>query len=160
MQAWRGRARVLDHPAAPMKPTTTRQAIDWLQAEPAFAQVGEQSARLAAVQQALQRSLPTVALTVVAFERGQLVVGAAHAAVAAKLRQSEPSLIAALARNGWKVDTIRFKTQWKPDVPVRPRREKGKPGEAAVADISALARRIEHPGLSEALSRLARRHGG
>lgn len=160
MQVSCGRATVWAKPTVPMKPPATRQAIAWLQSEPAFARVGEQSARLAALQQDLRRSQPTMNLTVVAYENGQLVVGAAHAALAAKVRQIEPSLVASLSGRGWKVDSIRFRTQWRPDVPTRPRPEKGSPGSAAVANISALAQQIEHPALSEALRRLASRHGG
>jgi hypothetical protein len=97
---------------------------------------------------------------VVSFERSQLVVGAAHAAVAAKVRQIEPSLLAALQKRGWQVDAIRFKPHWRPPEAPRARPVKEAPGDDAVAQVSALARQIRHTGLSQALSRLARRHGG
>jgi len=143
-----------------MKTPPQQAAIAWLRTEPAFAALGEQSARMAALERDLRSALPGIALTVVSFERSQLVVGAAHAAVAAKVRQIEPSLIAALRQRGWQVDAIRFKPHWRPPAAAIVRPVKAAPGESAVAQVAALARQIRHTGLSEALSRLARRHGG
>jgi hypothetical protein len=143
-----------------MKTPPQKAAIAWLRTEPAFAALGEQAARMAALERDLRSALPGIALTVVSFERSQLVVGAAHAAVAAKVRQIEPSLIAALRQRGWQVDAIRFKPHWRPPAAAIVRPVKAAPGESAVAQVAALARQIRHTGLSEALSRLARRHGG
>jgi hypothetical protein len=143
-----------------MKTPPQKAAIAWLRTEPAFAALGEQAARMAALERDLRSALPGIALTVVSFERSQLVVGAAHAAVAAKVRQIEPSLIAALRQRGWQVDAIRFKPHWRPPAVPIVRPVKAAPGENAVAQVAALALQIRHSGLSEALSRLARRHGG
>jgi hypothetical protein len=144
-----------------MKPRTrSRNAVAWLRTEPGFARLGEQAARLADLQADLARCVPGLALTVVALERDTLVVGAAHAAVAAKIRQSTPTVLAALARQGWKIERIRFKPQWRPGPARPPRRQKDAPGAAAVASIAALAERVEDPKLKEALRRLAARHGG
>ena len=92
-----------------MKPPRSRNALSWLTAEPGFARLGEQASRLAALEADVRRALPGLALTVVAFEHRQLVVGANHAAMAAKVRQIEPTLIAALGRKGWAVEKVRFK---------------------------------------------------
>jgi len=85
------------------KPHAPRQALAWLRNEPGFARLGEQATRLAALQADLARGVPTLPLTVVAFERDTLVLGAAHAAVAAKVRQMEPTILGALARRGWRI---------------------------------------------------------
>jgi hypothetical protein len=143
-----------------MKPLKSRHAVAWLRTEPGFARLGEQASRLASLQQDLTRCMPLLALTVVALERDTLVVGAAHAAVAARVRQLEPTLVAALGRCGWKIDRIRFKPQWRPVAAPPPRTPKASPGPDAIADISALSERIEDPRLKAALRRLATRHGG
>lgn len=142
-----------------MKKSTSRSAIDWLHREPVLARLGEQADRLAALQVALDRLAPGLSLVVIACERDVLVVGAPHAAVAARLRQSTPSLVAALAHEGWRIERIRFKPQWRPSP--QPRRDKQvtPPGAAAVAGLAALAETVEEPRLRAALRRLARRHG-
>jgi hypothetical protein len=143
-----------------MKPLKSRQAIAWLRTEPGFARLGEQAARLAGLQQDLTRCMPALALTVVALERDTLVVGAAHAAVAARVRQLEPTLVASLRRCGWKIDRIRFKPQWRPGAAAPVHAAKTSPGPAAIAGIAALSERIEDPRLKAALRRMADRHGG
>jgi len=141
-----------------MKPTAARHAVRWLEREPGFARLGEQAARLVELQAELTRQAPTLALTVIALERDQLVVGAPHAAVAARLRQMEPSLVAALARRGWRIERIRFKPQWRPVPGPPPRAAKSAPGAAAIAEIRALSERVDDPRLRAALRRLAARH--
>lgn len=143
-----------------MKTSPQRAAIAWLRNEPAFAALGEQAARMAALERDLRSALPGITLTVVSFERSQLVVGAQHAAVAAKVRQIEPSLIASLQKRGWQVDAIRFKPHWRPPAVPSARPVKEAPDAQAVAKVAELAGQVRHTGLSEALSRLARRHGG
>jgi hypothetical protein len=142
----------------PMKPPRSRNALSWLTAEPSFARLGEQAARLAALEADVRRALPGLALTVVAFEHKQLVVGANHAAMAAKVRQVEPTLIAALGRKGWAVDKVRFKPLFRAPVANAPRRDTLPPGADAVAHIADLSQQVEHPGLKDALARLAARH--
>lgn len=142
-----------------MKPfPRSRHAMAWLRSEPVLAALGEQASRLAALQADLDRCAPGLGLTVVALERDALVVGAAHAAVAAKVRQIGPTLVAGLARAGWRIATVRFKPQWRPPVAPPARRPKQPPGADAVADIAALSERIEDPKLKAALRRLAARH--
>ncbi len=137
----------------------SRHAVAWLEAEPGFARLGEQVERLASLQSDLQRCVPGLGLRVVALERDTLVVGAAHAAVAAKVRQLSPTVLAALGRCGWKIDRIRFKPQWRPTGDGVPRRPKEAPSPRAIARIAELADRVEDPGLKAALRRLAARHG-
>jgi len=142
----------------PIKPAASRHAVSWLEREPGFARLGEQAARLAALQAELAREAPAMALTVIALERDTLVVGAPHAAVAARLRQLTPSLVAALARRGWRVERIRFKPQWRPAPLPPPRAAKAAPGPGAVAGIRALSDTVDDPRLRAALRRLAARH--
>ena len=142
-----------------MKPfPRSRNAAAWLRNEPVLAALGEQVSRLAALQVELDRCAPGLGLAVVALERDTLVVGAAHAAVAAKVRQVGPTVLAGLARAGWRIERIRFKPQWRAPAAAPARRPKQPPGERAVADIAALSERVEDPKLKAALRRLAARH--
>lgn len=140
------------------KHAKARPVLSWLSTEPGFARLGEQADRLARLQEDVARALPGMALTVVAFEQGRLVVGAAHAAVAAKVRQVEPTLIAALKRRGWSVDTVKFKPQWRPPPLVRVS-TKETPDAGGVVRVAELSLAVTHPKLREALARMARRHG-
>lgn len=142
------------------RPARSAPALEWLRADPSFAHLGEQTRTLAALQDDVRRSLPGLPLTVVAFQGGRLVVGAAHAAVAAKIRQMEPSLIAALTRAGWVVESVRFKPQWQAPEAGRRRPPKQAPGQSAIASVKALSEQVAHTGLRDALQRLAARHGG
>ncbi len=134
------------------RPASSKHAI------PAFARMGEHAQRLVTLQKVLREILPTLPITVVACEHDVLVVGAAHAAVAAKIRQIEPSLIEALRQRGWPLRQIRFK----PQIPARnltPTREyRPGPTSQAVAALDALAHEVSEPKLQEALRRLSARH--
>lgn len=136
----------------------SRHAVAWLETEPGFARLGEHAARLAALQVDLHACAPGMALAVIALERDVLVVGAAHAAVAAKVRQTTPTIVAALARRGWRIASIRFKPQWRPAVSAPVRAVKSVPDARAVEGIDALAERVDHARLKAALRRLAGRH--
>jgi hypothetical protein len=144
----------------PAAPARARNAEAWLRAEPGFAALREQAARLADLQADLARCVPGLGLVAVALERDLLVVGAAHAAVAAKVRQVEPTIVAALAQRGWAIRRIRFKPQWRPAPGGPARAPKSAPGPGAIAEVAALAERVEDPALKAALRRLAARHGG
>lgn len=144
----------------PHRPPRAAAAHEWLRADPSFAHLGEQTRTLAALQDAVRRCLPGMPLTVVAFQGGRLVVGAAHAAVAAKMRQVEPSLIAALTRSGWVVESVRFKSQWQAPETGPARALKPAPGASAIACVTALSEQVQHTQLRDALRRLAQRHGG
>jgi hypothetical protein len=143
----------------PHKAAKSRHALAWLGTEPGFAQLRERTRRLAALQEDLRRCVPGVALDAMSLENGVLVVGAAQAAVAARIRQVGPSILAELNRRGWKVERIRFKPRLAPSG--GPRREPKQPlGANAVASVAALSESVTDPKLREALRRLARRHGG
>lgn len=146
-------------PEVVLKPfPRSAQALRWLRGEPAFAQVREQAARLAALQQTLREVMPGLDLTVLALDRDTLVVGARHAASAARVRQVGPTLLAALSRAGWRIEQIRFRTRWQPpsDGPRRP--PKATPGPRAIAAIAALSEQVDDPRLRAALARMAARH--
>jgi hypothetical protein len=140
------------------KPARSRHALAWLGTEPGFAQLRERTRRLEALQQELCRCVPGVRLDAVSLENGVLVVGAAQASAAAKIRQFGPSILAELNRCGWKVERIRFKPLMAP-ARAAERQAKVPLSERAAASVAALSESVDDPRLREALRRLARRHG-
>lgn len=145
------------HKAA--RPSKSRHALAWLDAEPGFAQLQERVRRLASLQQDLRDCVPNVALNAVSLDKGVLVVGAAQASAAAKIRQFGPSILGELNRRGWKVEQIRFKPLIARSRGAA-RQPKDRVGVEAVASVAALAESVGDPRLRDALRRLARRHGG
>jgi len=143
--------------ARPFRPVS---ALDWLHSDPSFASVGEQARALESLTALVRGVLAGQPVSVIAYDRDRVVIGAAHAAWAARIRQVEPSLLATLRGAGWAVNSIRFKPLWQAQETPRPRRVKPAPGEQAMAEVSALVPRIDHPGLREALQRFAARHRG
>jgi hypothetical protein len=150
-------APVDDRPTMPPRKPPSRHALTWLGADPAFARAGEHAARLATLQEAVTRCLPDVPVAVVALERDTLVLGAAHAAVAARLRQQAPTVLAALAREGWAIGRLKVRPRWRP-TPTRPTRApRPGPGAAAALGLRSLAEGVADPRLAGALQRLSRR---
>jgi hypothetical protein len=135
----------------------SRHALAWLRSEPGFAPLGEQARRLSALQDDLQLCAPTLRLSVISLVGGSLSVSAEHPAMAAKLRQTAPTLVAAMTHRGWKISRIRFKPQiGRAPPPVRP--PKAPPGDKAVAMVAAAADTIHDPALRAAMKKFAARH--
>jgi hypothetical protein len=132
--------------------------MTWLESEPQFARLEAHAQRLTALQASLREAAPSLPLMVVAYEREVLVVGAAHAAIAAKIRQIEPTLVRALRQRGWPLRQIRIKPQFQAPPPTRTREIRPGPNAAAVAALGALAGQVSDPLLQSALRRLAARH--
>jgi hypothetical protein len=138
-------------------PRHPRHALSWLGGEPGFAQLRERVRRLGDLQQALDRSVPGTALSAISLEDGVLVVSAAQASAAAKVRQFGPSLVAELVRLGWRVERVRFKPRM--GAPAAMRRTPKEPlAASAAASVAALAETVSDPALRQALERMAARH--
>jgi hypothetical protein len=146
--------RVMKPSSSPRHP---RHALSWLGGEPGFAQLRERVRRLGDLQQALERCVPGTALKAIALEDGVLVVSAAQASAAAKVRQFGPSLVAELVRLGWRVERVRFKPRMVAPAAVR-RTPKAPIAASAAASVAALAETVTDPALRQALERMAARH--
>jgi hypothetical protein len=136
-----------------------RHALAWLGGEAGFAELRDRVRRLEDLQRCLVRCVPGVSLTALSLEDGVLVVAAAQAAAAAKVRQFGPSLLAELNREGWRVERVRFKPRLPGGTGAR-RVPKPPLAPGSVATVAALADTVADPKLRDALRRLARRHGG
>ncbi|EAY69816.1 hypothetical protein BDAG_02585 [Burkholderia dolosa AU0158] len=89
---------------------------------------------------------------------GTLTLFAAHNALAARLRQVEPRLLADLQKRGWPVATLRVRVRPK-DAPEPPRVKQARMTSAGAAALRELADHLEPSPLQAALARMAARHG-
>ena len=94
-----------------MSGAATRLAQDWLADSSTFRQAAAQVDTLLRIQRALADARPDLPLTVVAIQGDTLVVATPSAALAAKCRQSEPSLRTSLQETWPQVNRIRFRPQ-------------------------------------------------
>jgi len=141
-----------------MHARSSRPAQDWLSRDPAFRQLARQVDDLVALQRALHKASGGAPLTVSGLADGTLTVVVPGAAWASRLRQIEPSLVAALAREGMRVQRlkIRPRRQAEPAAP-RPAPKKPPPAEALAA-LAALGAAADAPALQQALARMLARH--
>jgi hypothetical protein len=133
--------------------------MDWLSRDPTLSTLADQARRLMALQQEVDAGLAPLRVRVISLDQGRLLVGAAHAAVAARLRQREPSLVRHLLARGWPVNTVQFRPPRAESVAPTPTRPpKPAPLPAAIAACRDIAAGTRHPELARALTRFARRH--
>jgi len=117
--------------------------------------------RLSALEKDLQQIQPQLALTPLKLANQILVVTAGSPAVAARLRQFEPSLIEGLRARGWLVGRIRFRPIAVHDVPKPPSVRIKQPVSPAVLEgLETLDRTDMNLELQAALSTFVRRQKG
>lgn len=94
------------------------------------------------------------------YRAGTLVVAADNAAVAAKLKQLAPSLLASLQRSEVEITAIRIEVQVSGAAHERPRKSNKTVLSAdAIKKFDELAKSVPDGGLKSALGNLVRRHG-
>lgn len=140
-----------------MKPLPAQPVIDWLSRQPGFQDLASHTRHLASLQADVDRCAPLKGLTVNSLEADVLVLSTRNAAMASKLRQFEPSLLAGLTRSGWKVSRIRIRPQPQraadDPVPVVPRPKETVPLQALQA-LDTLREGTEEGQLKRALTNL------
>lgn len=133
-----------------------QSAADWLGIDPEVHNLTLRVGRLIELQAMLTASHPGGGVQVLSLEGGTLAVAAANAAEAAKLRQREPSLVAALRRRGAAVERLRIRTQRNldpnPSALRGPARSPIPP--AALAELGQLGAQLSPGALQQALDRL------
>ncbi len=130
-----------------------------LQAATGLRDFAREAQRLAELTEIASRVLPDAirpAVTAGRLREGVLFLLAENAAVAAKLRQFAPRLLASYRRSGWQVTEIRVAVQ------VSGNEARAKPPSPQLSagtakELSKLAARVNDPGLQAALQRLAGR---
>lgn len=92
----------------------------------------------------------------------ELTLLAANSAVAARLRQSLPSLLETLQRQGWGLASIKIKIQpngQSGDVAAAPREKQAKLGENGLGSFAGLSQTLPDSPLRDAVAALVARHG-
>jgi hypothetical protein len=124
--------------------------------------LSRQARRLAAVQQILLDTLPPAlarGTRVKNCQAGLLRLVADHAAVAAKLKQLAPRLLAHARKSGIEVTGIRVEVQViVPQAKPSDKSHTRGPQREAINRIQQLADRLDETPLKEALTRFAQRH--
>lgn len=141
-------------------PAPARQASHWLDDDDTYRAVRDAARRLLAIQRDLDALAPSLRLRILAWRGDELWVDAPNAAMAARLRQTEPSLREGLLGKGWQVSRIRYRSQ--PGQAVAPpAAEPRRIPSAGLEALAALRDTIapDHP-MQRALTELLRHHGG
>lgn len=139
-------------------------AVDFLGANEKMASLLPAVARIAALQKDCAAILPEsyTACEVLQFEAGNLVLAVPSAALAAKLKQTLPSLRESLLKRGWQVNAIKLKVQVGRPVPqTRPPKQIALP-QIAIESLQTLEQSLEkkphNDALRRALQAMVRRH--
>lgn len=88
-----------------------QSAADWLGQDPEVRELALRVGRLVELQAMVSACCPGLALEVLSLDEGTLALAAANASEASRLRQLEPSLVAALRRRGAAVERLRIRTR-------------------------------------------------
>lgn len=111
-----GRAPGISSPPASVtgrmsRPVRTLSAFDWLNRQPGAQDLAAQARRLGELQRDLDACAPVRGLLVTSLDGDLLVLTSTSAALAAKLRQFEPTLVARLNQRGWRVSRVRVRAR-------------------------------------------------
>jgi len=140
-------------------PAPARPAQSWLENDASFRDLTRQIDGLLALQKALQKAVPKAPVTVAGLADGTLTVVVPGAAWATRLRQIEPTLVAALAREGLRVERLKIRPRREAAAPPRHAAPKPPVPADALAALDALSREVGPSPLQQALAGLLSRHG-
>jgi hypothetical protein len=98
---------------------TSIEVTDFLRRNDKMAGLLPAAMRMASLQSDCAKALPPMFSNcdVLSFEAAHLVLATPSSAVAAKLKQQVPKLLAALQKSGWQVDDIKLKVQVTRSIP-------------------------------------------
>lgn len=131
---------------------------NYLKASPELAAVTQHAERLIALQHLLEAVAPPALARqcrVANFKQGKLVIHAANAFIAAKLRQMLPSLSDEFSNRGWEITAIQVAVQDQEAAPRPDAQAPSPPSPAARAGLAEFARSAE-PRLRDAVEHLLR----
>lgn len=148
----------------PKQRPDAREAMDFLQTHDQVGALLPTASRLAQLQSACEKLQPVAfaACRVVNMNNGQLQVAVPNAALATRLRQQLPRLLAGLREKGWPVEDIRLKVQVMPErLPAPPAPAKRPLPGSALQCFAALENSLDtdprNEGLRNALRTLLQR---
>lgn len=146
--------------------TTAFGATDFLRANDRMAALLPTAMRMASLQKDCAAALPAMfaACDVLSFQDGALVLAVPTSAVAAKLKQQAPKLLATLVKRGWQVETVKLKVQVTRAMPPAVQMRVLELPDTAVTAFEALSEALpdnaQNAGLIAALKSMAARRRG
>jgi hypothetical protein len=131
-----------------------RAAADWLGEDQAFARLHHDAQRLSAIHAALSRATGGLDIRPVRLDEGTLCVTVTGPAMAARLRQVEPSTVSALRQDGWAVAKLRIRARPAAQPPAPPPTPRQPIPPAVRQALATLAERVSDAQLQAGLRAL------
>lgn len=138
-------------------------ALQWAEQGSQTGSVVLAAQRLIALQTVIERALPRAMQTgfaVAGISANELTILANNAALAAKLRQMQPSIVKEAELAGWKIDSLKIKVATRPNTPpVTKYAKQARPLDQTDLDhFEALSENLDAGPLADAVRRLLSRH--
>ncbi|MCD8504821.1 MAG: DUF721 domain-containing protein [Burkholderiaceae bacterium] len=146
-----------------MAKAVASHALEWAEHGQNSGAVLLTAQRLLALQQAISKQLPAVmrqGFAVAQVKGTELTLIADHAALAAKLRQLQPTLLRSVQAAGWNADSLKIKVATRPNIPP----SASNPKQARPLDMAdlnhfeSLRSQVQAGPLADAITRLLAHH--
>jgi len=134
--------------------STPPSALQWLGEDDAFQRLQHDARRLMALQATLAQVTGGLDIRAVRLDGRTLCVTVTGPAMAARLRQFEPLVIATLRQQGWAIDKLRSRSRTPEPVADAPA-ARPRPPAAAAAALQLLAQQLEASPLKLGVLKLA-----
>lgn len=146
-----------------MAKSLASHALEWAEREQSSSTVLLTAQRLLALQKAISQQLPAAmrnGFAVAQVKGTELTLIADHAALAAKLRQLQPTLLKSVQTAGWNADVLKIKVATRPNAPPSATNHKlAKPlDESDLRHFDFLRGQLEAGPLADAVTRLLAHH--
>lgn len=145
-----------------VKPTASH-ALQWAEQGQTTGTVLLTAHRLLALQDIIGKQLPASmrqGFAVAQVKGNELTLIADHAALAAKLRQLQTTLLKHIQQSGWNAETLKIKVASRPNAPLStPTVKQARPLDAAdLTHFKALRQQLDGGPLADAVERLLAHH--
>jgi hypothetical protein len=143
---------------SPNAHSTIKHAHQLLALEQDWQQAAANAVSTRPLSGAAPHKLPTVHSHIATMNNGELVVLVQSAATRAKLQLNSPELLTSLQAKGWQINAIRYQVQATNSAPAAQPARAGRVLTATDAThLAQSSTQVHHPGLGQALRRLASR---
>lgn len=146
-----------------MAKSNASHALQWAEEGQASSAVLLTAQRLIRLQGAISKHLPAgmqEGFAVADFKAGELTIIANHAALAAKLRQMQTTLLKHIESGGWHVTALKIKVATRPNtIPTQKIPKQARPlDESDLSHFEALGHEVRPGPLADAIAGLLARH--
>lgn len=146
-----------------MSNRSASHALQWAEQGSQTGSVVLAAQRLIELQGIIEGALPRamqMGFAVAGIRANELTMLANNAALAAKLRQMQPSIIKAAGLAGWNIDSLKIKVATRPNIPpITKYAKQARPlDQADLGHFKTLSENLDAGPLADAVERLLRRH--